>query len=327
MLLPLQFSRRAIAVLGALTITSIGACRAPASTNPAAQRPVSEAIRADISFIGNMRQEGRAVGSAGSNRAATYIVEQYRKLNLAGAFQGACGRGALCGDGFFQPFNRQNARNAKNIAAVIPGSDSSLRDEYIVIGAHYDHVGRSATLSLDPDKRDEIRPGADDNASGTAAVLDLARRFAARPARRSILLVHFDAEEVGLFGSELFVAAPPVARTKIKFMVNLDMVGRLRWGGLEIDKSTLMYDDPLLVAVVDSAGKSLNIRPSYTNRISGRSDHASFRPADISAISFFTGFHDDYHRVSDTVARLDIRGIGLVSDIAEATVRFVADRK
>lgn len=290
--------------------------------------PVPTGIQMDVSFIGSARQEGRAVGSAGSNRAAEYIVQLYKSLSLPGAFRASCGvSAAACGDGFYQPFTRPNAKNAKNIGVIIEGSDPLVRGEYIVVGAHYDHVGRSATLSLDPEKNDEIRPGADDNASGTAAVMELGRRLAAHPPRRSVVLVHFDAEELGLVGSSVFVAAPPVVRARIKFMLNLDMVGRLRDGGLEIDKSTLVFDDPPLLAVVDSAANALNIRHTFTKDIEGRSDHANFRQSDISAIAFFTGFHRDYHRATDVVAKLDVRGIGKVADVAEAVVRFAANRK
>ena len=289
--------------------------------------PIPVGIQTDVSFIASPRQEGRAVGSPGSNRAAAYIAQQYKSLALPGAFRLLCGTTApACGEGYYQPFSRMNARNAKNIGAIVEGSDPAVRGEYIVVGAHYDHVGRSATLSLDPARNDEIRPGADDNASGTAAVLELARRLAARPPRRSVLLLNFDAEEVGLFGSAFFSSLPAVAPRKMLFMVNLDMVGRLSQGGLLIDKSTMLYDDPPLLAVLDSAAKSLAIRHSFTREIDGRSDHASFRQIDVSSIAFFTGFHGDYHRTTDTVARLDVRGIGRVADVAEAVVRFAADR-
>ena len=306
-----------------LAFVCVASCHAPV----APLGPVPSGIQTDVSFVGSVRQEGRAVGSPGSNRVAAYIVDRYKSLSLDGAFRTSCGVSPACGDGFFQPFTRQNARNAKNIAAIIQGSDESVRGEYVVIGAHYDHVGRSATLSLDPERNDEIRPGADDNASGTAAVMELGRRLAAHPPRRSILLVHFDAEELGLIGSSLFVAAPPVVRSRIKFMLNLDMVGRLRSGGLEIDKSTLMFDDPPLLLVLDSASTASGIRHSFTKEIDARSDHATFRRSDISSMAFFTGFHGDYHRTTDVVAKLDVRGIGKVTDVAEAVVRFAADRK
>lgn len=319
----MNFNRESfVRVLLAISLCSMAACRPPSTLGPMPTR-----IQADVAFIGGPQQEGRAVGSAGSNRVANYIVREYQALSLKGAFLDGCSGDNACAFGFFQPFTSENARNAKNIGAVIQGTDSLLRHEYVVIGAHYDHIGRSATLSLDPENRDDVRPGADDNASGTAAVMELARRLAARPPRRSVLVLHFDAEELGLIGSRAFVAASPVVRRKIQFMLNLDMVGRLSRGGLEIDKATLMYDDPPLLAVVDSAAKALNIRHSYTDKIAGRSDHESFRRGDISAVAFFTGFHSDYHRSTDHVYKLDVRGIGLVTDVAEAVVRFAADRR
>ncbi|MEP6831781.1 MAG: M20/M25/M40 family metallo-hydrolase [Gemmatimonas sp.] len=312
---------RAIRVLVLVGLASCHAAVVPSG-------PIPLGIQTDVSFVASPRQEGRAVGSSGSNRVAEYIVQRYKSLGLEGAFRLTCGTAApACGDGFYQPFTGQNARNAKNVGAIIVGSDPSVRGEYIVIGAHYDHVGRSATLSLDPEKRDEIRPGADDNGSGTVAVMELGRRLAEHPPRRSILLLHFDAEELGLIGSSAFVNRPPVTRGQIRFMLNLDMVGRLRDGGLEIDKSTLMYDDPPLLAVLDSAARALNMKHSFTNEIGGRSDHANFRRIDVSAIALFTGFHNDYHRTTDVVAKLDLRGIGSVTDVAEAVVRFAADRK
>jgi Zn-dependent M28 family amino/carboxypeptidase len=295
---------------------------------PVALGPIPTGIQADVSFIGDVQQEGRAVGSAGSNRVANFIVERYKALSLKGAFQATCGRlAASCGDGYFQPFSGPNAFNAKNIGAVIEGSDPAVRNEFIVIGAHYDHIGRSVTLSLDPLRGDVIRPGADDNASGTAAVLELGRRLAARPPRRSVLLLHFDAEELGLFGSSVFVRMPPVPLRQVRLMLNLDMVGRLSEGGLEIDQSMLMYDDPELLAVADSAATALKVRHSVIRKKEGRSDHASFRRADVSALAFFTGYHRDYHRSTDVVSKLDVRGIDRVADIVEAMARFAADRK
>src|SRR5439155_20853428 len=116
----------------------------------------------------------------------------------------------------------------QNIAALLPGRDVAMRGQVIVLGAHIDHLGRSTDGALDPEARDAIRNGADDNASGTAAVLELARLFAAHPARRSILFVNFSSEELGLLGSQYFVEHSPVALDSIVAMINFDMVGRMR---------------------------------------------------------------------------------------------------
>ncbi|MEO7362858.1 MAG: M28 family peptidase [Gemmatimonadaceae bacterium] len=308
------------------TVLILAACQPPAPA--VAPGPIPAAIQTDVSFIGSERQEGRAVGSAGSNRVASYIVQLYKQLALPGAFPAQCSPAQPpCDASYFQPFSRQNARNAKNIGVVINGSDAAVRNQYIVIGAHYDHIGRSQTLSLDEERADSIRPGADDNASGTAAIMELARRLAARPPRRSIMIVHFDAEEVGLYGSEFFVDAPPVPRRQMKFMLNLDMVGRLSAGKFSADTTSLIFPDVRVISVLDSASRSLGIRIAYINDINGRSDHASFRRVDVPSIALFTGFHSDYHRATDVVSKLDVRGIGRIADIAEALVRFEADRR
>jgi len=112
--------------------------------------------------------------------------------------------------------------------AMVPGTDPALAGQVVVVGAHFDHLGRSTAGALDPQAGNAIRNGADDNASGTAAVLALARHFAARPARRSIVVANFTAEELGLLGSQWFVEHSPVPLDSIVAMVNFDMVGRLK---------------------------------------------------------------------------------------------------
>lgn len=290
--------------------------------------PASAALVADLAYIGSVAQEGRAVGTAGSSRSANYIVRAYTELKLPGAFPTACGVASpTCEAGYFQNFTIQNSRTGRNIGVLIGGTDSIVRSEYVVVGAHYDHIGRSQFLSLDPEARDAIRPGADDNASGTVAIMELARRLAARPTRRSILVVHFDAEELGMFGSEAFLAKPPAPRRRMKFMLNLDMVGRLSTGRFTADTNTMIFRNAALIALLDSAGRAMGVRTYYTKDIDGRSDHESFRVGGVPAIQLFTGFHDDYHRATDVVSKVDVRGIRQIVDISEAIVRLEGDRR
>lgn len=290
--------------------------------------PASAALVADLAFIGSEAQEGRAVGTAGSTRAAEYIAQRYRELGVPGVFPTACGKAsATCEARYFQTFSSQNSRIGKNIGVLIAGTDASVSNQYVVVGAHYDHIGRSRTLSLDPQARDAIRPGADDNASGTVAIMELARRMSARPARRPILVVHFDAEELGLIGSNAFLSKPPVNRRQMKFMLNLDMVGRLSTGEFAADTMTMIFSDRALITLLDSAGRAMGVRTHFTKDIDGRSDHESFRIGGVPAIQLFTGFHDDYHRSTDVVSKVDVRGIRQIVDISEAIVRLEADRK
>ena len=301
--------------LRVLLVAAIGvACRP--GTPPA---PLS-GVAADVAYLASAALGGRATGSPGADSAASYIARRYEELRLPGAFAAPCDAAGRCsGTRYFQLF-AVDGLTARNVAAVVPGSDSARRHEYLVAGAHYDHLGRSSFRALDREAGEVLRPGADDNASGAAAVLELARRFAARPARRSVLLVHFDAEEAGLVGSRVFVDRPPVALRSIMLMVNLDMVGRLGTGGLTVDATDVGAS---IRAAVDTAAAAAGLRPFYSSAIATRSDHASFRRAGVPSLALFTGFHVDYHRATDIARRVDVRGIERVVDVAEAVLRAV----
>jgi Zn-dependent M28 family amino/carboxypeptidase len=250
-----------------------------------------------------------------------YIARQYEHLGLSGAFQSACELAHECPTSYFQ-FFKVDGLVAQNIGVMIPGTDSSLHDQYIVAGAHYDHLGHSSFGSRDPEAGSAIRPGADDNASGSAALLELARRLAAHPPRRSVLLVHFDAEELGLVGSRVFVDHPPVPQRSIVLMVNFDMVGRMRARRLIVDVSPT---NTVVRAVIDSAAHALRLRLLFSSITAGRTDNASFNRVGIQTVSLFTGFHEDYHRATDIAARVYVPGIELVVDVAEAVVRAAAN--
>jgi Zn-dependent M28 family amino/carboxypeptidase len=295
-----------------------GACR------PAPAPPPAPGVATDVTYLASRALAGREAGTPGGDSAAAYIVRRYESLGLRGAFRAACGAAADCRAAYLQVF-RVAGRKAHNVAAVVPGSDPRLRDEYVVVGAHFDHLGRSSRDALDPEVGDGvIRPGADDNASGTAAVLELARRLAARPPRRSVLLANFDAEELGLVGSEFFVSHAPAPLTSMVLMVNLDMVGRLRTGGLTVDGARRSQ---AVRALLDSAAAAVGVRVRHSSAIAERSDHASFAGAGVPAVALFTGFHSDYHRVTDVAARVDVPGVLRVTDVAEWAVRAAADRE
>jgi Zn-dependent M28 family amino/carboxypeptidase len=206
------------------------------------------------------------------------------------------------------------------VGAVVEGSDPLLWTHFVVLGAHYDALGKSPTFALDRDKGFVIRPGADDNASGTAAVLELARRFHVRPARRSILIINFDAEELGLLGARVFLNDAPVPRQAMAFMLNLEMIGRLRENRLVIEgvqEGTRALIDSTIVAV--------GMRADYVANV-GRSDDAIFLAESINAVTLTTGYHSDYHKASDVAGRIDLVGIERVVDVAELIIRRMADR-
>jgi Zn-dependent M28 family amino/carboxypeptidase len=198
--------------------------------------------------------------------------------------------------------NRPGRDKSCNVLAIVPGSDPQLRDEYVVIGGHYDHVGVT--------RRGEVNPGADDNASGTAAGLELAEAFAAatpRP-RRSILFVAVSGEERGLWGSDYFAAHPPVPIGQMVAAFNLDMVGR-NWTDTISAIGREHSDLGTTLARVEAAHPELGMRavddlwPS--ERFYFRSDHYHFARRGVPILFFFNGTHADYHRPSDHPEAID----------------------
>ncbi len=212
----------------------------------------------------------------------------------------------------------------ENVVAMVRGS-GPLADEYIVVGAHYDHLGFGGQGSL-AQTRGEIHNGADDNASGTSAMLALARRFADNPpGGRSLIFVAFTAEETGLIGSQRFVDQPPVPLEKIAYMVNLDMVGRIRNQTLLVGG---MGTAPTLEQAVARADEASPLRVSDNGKGGmGPSDHMSFALRKIPVLFLFSGLHEDYHRPSDDPERINFAGLEAVVDFTEVLVRDLADER
>ena len=209
---------------------------------------------------------------------------------------------------------------AANVVGILPGKDARLRDETVVIGAHYDHLGRGGEGSLAPDALGAVHHGADDNASGVAAVLGLARAFAAAGGTsRTLVFVAFAGEEMGLLGSTLYVRKParPLERTVL--MVNLDMVGRLR-------------DRTLYVGGVDGGSGLRELVNAQAGGLTlvlrgdpfGPSDHTAFYAAGRPVLFLFTGAHADYHRPSDTWDRINGAGLAEVTAFAARVVDAAA---
>ena len=217
-------------------------------------------------------------------------------------------------------------KSVRNVAGILRGSDLALQSECVVVGAHYDHLGRSARFSMEPNSTGQIHHGADDNASGTAAVMEMAKAASAARAdfRRSIVFITFAGEELGLLGSSYYVQHPAVPLEKTIAMINLDMVGRAS-GRILVDglaNAPSIEDD--LKAAQKSSGISLNALKGSPG--AGASDDGSFLLRKIPAINFFSGFHADYHRPSDTWEKIDARGGAGVADLALALARQLANR-
>jgi hypothetical protein len=212
----------------------------------------------------------------------------------------------------------------ENIIAVLPGADPALTDQAILVGAHYDHLGLGHFGARSASAAGEIHHGADDNASGTAVLLDLARRLSRLPVKpaRTIVFAAFSAEELGLFGSRHFVErSPPMA--KLTAMINLDMVGRLRDNRLTVFGAR---SGAGLSELVDAGAAPLGLSLRHSDDV-GRSDHMSFYNKKIPVLHFSTGVHEDYHRPSDTWEKLNIDGMAKVSDLTLLTALNLANAK
>jgi hypothetical protein len=193
-----------------------------------------------------------------------------------------------------EPIQRATA----NILGKIEGSDPTLREQVIILGAHYDHVGIHGG---------EVYNGADDNASGTAGLLELAQYFAAHrdETRRTLLFSAYSAEEKGLLGSQWFVQHPTVPLDRVVAMLNLDMIGRAREGTFSIGG---VGTSPAWTSLVETAGTSAALVVKTSPGSPGDSDHASFYGRNIPILFFFTGLHPDYHRPPDNWDKINADG-------------------
>lgn len=215
----------------------------------------------------------------------------------------------------------EDRARAENVVAILAGKDPNVHNEYIVIGAHYDHLGLGHYGTRDQSTAGLIHHGADDNASGTAVLLQLARRLSQIEPKptRGIVFVAFSAEELGLHGSRHFVAKWPQIGA-IKSMINLDMVGRLRE-----DRVTVfgIRSSPPFDAIVGAGAKQLGLQTNQPDGV-GPSDHLSFYNKQIPVLHFFTGSHTDYHRPGDTWDKLNYAGMARIGDLVLGSALAIA---
>jgi hypothetical protein len=284
-------------------------------------------VRTDVRYLAADEREGRGFGTRGLEQAGDYVARAFAAAGLApGGPDGS----------WFQEFTVSSDAPAlahagvaggatRNVVGVLAGTDAALRGQVVVVGAHYDHLGRGGPNALDhPDSTGRVHNGADDNASGTAALLEIARRLAGRRPARTIVLVAFSGEELGVLGSGYYVKNPtPAPAESIYAMINLDMVGRLRDGRLlALGAETATELRGLLDSL--NAGR-FDLRASGDGW--GPSDHASFYAAQKPVVHFFTDLHDDYHRASDDWDRIAADGLARVAWFAADLAVVLADRR
>ena len=265
----------------------------------------------DINYLADNKLEGRQTGSKGEQIAADYIADRFKVLKID----------AKGTDSYFQDFSFNKSSNpheqvtfedtdnenqifSKNVIGFINNGAKNT----VVIGAHYDHLGYGGQGSLYVGK--EIHNGADDNASGTALMLDLANQLKFDNFNNNYLFIGFSGEEMGLLGSNYFVKNPTIDLSSINYMINLDMVGRLKE-----DKSLAIYGvgtSPIFKQTINSNNDSFNIIENESGV--GPSDHTSFYINDIPVLHFFTGQHADYHKPSDDPDKINYQGVKEISD-------------
>ena len=222
---------------------------------------------------------------------------------------------------------QEKARTA-NVVGRIAGSDPAVADECVIVGAHYDHLGFGGENSASPEQIGQPHLGADDNASGTAALLEIARAFAAEaPARRTVVFAAFSGEELGLLGSAQFVKTPPAGCPlgKMQLMVNLDMVGRPQQGKLYVHGVDTAKG--LRETVKEQADRAppIALRVEVGGDGFGSSDNTSFYAKDVPVLYLFNGAHADYHRVSDSADKIDAAGLAEAARLGWRAARDAAD--
>ena len=278
-----------------------------------AQATLKEKLRKHVYTLAADSLMGRKAGSEYTKMAADYIAAQWKEIGIT----------PLVGDSYFLPF-RKNQKQYQNLAGIIEGNDPLLKDEYIVVGAHCDHLGNKIKENGDT----IIYNGADDNASGVAAMIELGRNLKSLQSslRRSIILIAFDAEESGLYGSNEFVANPPFPLKNIKLMMSIDMVGWYKtsgylmyegWGTIKNGKNFLLevpvIPDGLYVKTQDFE-KSL-----FTG-----TDTDGFAKKGIPTLYVTTGLKSPYHKPEDMAHLIDYEGMALITEHLTNVVQTVS---
>lgn len=298
---------------GAATITAAAQTSAPA--------PGAGPL-ADITYLASPELNGRGFGTPGSDSAAVFLARRYQTLGIPPIVRLECST-PPCGLTYYMPFTA-GRRRGFNVVAVVPGSDSTVRQQIVVVGAHYDGQGIALPRGARENDEERVHPSADDNASGTAAVLALAVQLAADPPRRTVLLVHFGGEEEDLLGSKAFWLAPPVDTMHIVAMINFDMVGRLNGGPMQLD---LTWTGEELRTLTDSVFDAAKVAHVWRRLDGSASDHESFGRSGVPSLHLSSGTHRDYHRPTDLADRIDVAGLTHVVTATELLVRALADNQ
>lgn len=287
-----------------------------------AQQIESSKIKSHIDYLASDELNGRGTGTDDEKKAAEYIAKQFAEIKLLP--KGEKGN-FLQRYEFTEPANphatTDTAGKKRTLINVIGFLDNGAK-QTIVIGGHYDHLGLGHDgNSLDANPKDKIHNGADDNASGTAGVIELARYYANnnRKEAYNFLFICFSGEELGLFGSKQYCEKPVVPLVDVDVMINMDMIGRLE----PTSKKLMVYGvgtAPEFVSMIAGIKSNMNVMTDSAGV--GPSDQTSFYLKDIPVLHFFTGQHSDYHKPSDDADKVNVEG---EKEVLEYIVKTIAE--
>jgi hypothetical protein len=285
-----------------------------------------ERMKADVEWLASPEREGRGAGSRGLDAAATYMAERFGRLGFSPLIPGAQGD-----DRYFQPFTMTGETGAplsvKNVIGVLPGTNPALNGQALIISAHYDHLGFGW-----PDARagakGQLHPGADDNASGVAVMLELARLMANAKPERSVIFAAFAGEEAGLLGARHYVTTAKMPGAPFPLSghianLNLDTVGRLADGKVTIFGTGSARELPFIFM---GAGAVTGVPVQSVPQPVDASDHTAFVEAGVPAVQMFASVATDYHRPSDTADKIDYAGMSKVAAVLKEAVDYLAAR-
>lgn len=297
--------------LSALLLTACGGERLDQTTQ--------EFLQLHVSWLADDAREGRLAGTTAEAESANYIENEFLQYGL---------RPAGDDDTYIQMFrltgpmaSAMEVDNSlsRNVVGMVPGTEH--RDRFVVVGAHFDGQGSGGIISMDHDGEPAIHNSADDNASGTAGLLWLARQFANDPPKSSVLFIAFSGEELGLLGSRHFAREMDIPTDSVTAMINLDMIGRLSDGELTIfGTGTSSGWDELLTGIHYSDSLSVRTAPSG----SGASDHTSFYEVGIPVLHYYSGTHEQYHTPDDTEDLINYDGMAWILEHAQEVIRNTA---
>jgi len=285
-------------------------------------------MRQTVEYLASQELGGRYPGTAGDTLASEYIVDELRSLKLKPVVKGKKKKG------YYHDFTygKKEKRTTHNILAVLPGKDKKLRNEFIVVSSHYDHLGMGGegSGSRRPDTLG-VHPGADDNASGDAVVLQLARHFKKSGSPRSIIFAFFGAEEQGLVGSKFFLdwmkkdddrrINLPKDIKGIVGMVNLDMVGRMRDHAMSVSGTGTSSQ---FKSIVEKTAEACGVHVSCIPDGYGPSDQASFVAQDIPVLFLTTGGHMEYHTPADVPSTLNYDGMQQTLEFSQQLIAQIS---